>query len=96
MFGQAKLADLQIRKQMLLIQADAQRRLLVVDAKSVATSLHWVETVHRVWQQIKPLALMAAPVAGFFVARRGRSLWQWGSRAFGIWGWVRPFLSGRR
>jgi len=77
MFGQTRLNELRTRKELLLVQANAQRQLIALDAQNVVHALRWLDSVHRAWQHIKPLASMAAPVAGYYMARKGRSLWRW-------------------
>ena len=77
MFGQTKLNELRSRRELLLAQADAHRQLITLDAENVVHTLRWVDSFHRTWQHLKPLASMAAPVAGFYAARKGRSLWRW-------------------
>jgi len=77
MFGQTRLNELRIRKELLLVQANAQRQLIALDAQNVVHALRWLDSVHRAWQHVKPLASMAAPVAGYYMARKGRSLWRW-------------------
>jgi len=84
MFGQTRLSELRARKELLVVEADAHRQLLALDAQAAAHSLRWLEPVHRGWQQVKPFAWLVAPVAGFYVARRGRSVWRWGLRLFDI------------
>ena len=77
MFGQTQLNELRSRKELLLAQADAQRQLIALDAQNVVHALRWLDSVHRAWQHVKPLASVAAPVAGYYMARKGRSLWRW-------------------
>ncbi len=77
MFGQTRLNELRTRKELLLVQASAQRQLIALDAQNVVHALRWLDSVHRAWQHVKPLASMAAPVAGYYMARKGRSLWRW-------------------
>jgi len=77
MFGQTRLNELRTRKELLLVQANAQRQLIALDAQNVVHALRWLDSVHRAWQHVKPLASMAAPVAGYYMARKGRSLWRW-------------------
>jgi hypothetical protein len=85
MFGQTQLIELQARKSLLLLQAEAHRSLLASDAQRVADSLHWIEPVYHTWQHIKPLAWIFAPLAGFAVARHGRSVWRWAVPALKLW-----------
>jgi len=77
MFGQTRLNELRTRKELLLVQANAQRQLIALDAQNVVHALRWLDSVHRAWQHVKPLASVAAPVAGYYMARKGRSLWRW-------------------
>jgi len=77
MFGQTRLNELRTRKELLLVQANAQRQMIALDAQNVVHALRWLDSVHRAWQHVKPLASMAAPVAGYYMARKGRSLWRW-------------------
>jgi hypothetical protein len=88
MFGQTRLNELRARKELLLVQADAQRRLMALDARKVEDALQWVGPLQRGWQRAKPLAWLAAPVGGFFLARHGRSVWRYGRRVFKAWRWI--------
>ena len=93
MFGQTRLKELRSRKELLLVQADAHRQLITLDAQNVVHALRWLDSVHRAWQRFKPLMRMAAPVAGFYMARKGRSLWRWAALLVEGGRWVRRFLS---
>ena len=88
MFGQTRLNEWRARKELLLVQADAQRRLIALDAQNAAQALQWVESAHRTWQQVKPMAWLAAPVAGFYLGRHGCFVWRWGVRLFKTWSWI--------
>ncbi|HUK83612.1 MAG TPA: hypothetical protein VLZ12_13395 [Verrucomicrobiae bacterium] len=76
MVGQTRLNELRARKELLLLQADAQRRLIALEAVNAARALRWVESVHRAWQHVKPWAWLVAPVAGFCATRHTRPLWR--------------------
>jgi hypothetical protein len=93
MFGQTRLTELQARKELLLFEARVERELLALEAQNVAHALRWIEPVHRAWLHIKPLAWLAAPVAGFYLARRGRSVWSWASRLVNVGRWASRILS---
>jgi hypothetical protein len=93
MFGQARLNELRSRRELLLAQADAHRQLITLDVQNVVHSLRWVDSFQRIWQQLKPLASLAAPVAGFYGARKGRSLWRWAVLLFEAGRRVRRILS---
>ena len=56
MFGQTRLKELRARKELLLGQADAHRRLIALDAQNTAHALRWVESIQRAWQHVKPFA----------------------------------------
>ena len=94
MVGQTRLDELRARKELLLLQAEAQRRLIALEATNTAVALRWVESVQRAWQRVKPFAWLGAPVAGFYLARHARSVWRWAaylartgrriSRIFGV------------
>jgi hypothetical protein len=87
MFGQERLTALHARKELLLAQAEAHRALLVHEAQVAARSLHWLEPIHRGWQRVKSFAWLVAPVAGFCVVRRGRSIVRLGMRLLRAWHW---------
>jgi hypothetical protein len=96
MLGQTRLNDLRSRKELLLVQADAQRRLIALEAQNAADSLRWADSIHRAWQEVKPLAWVAAPVAGFCLARYRRSVGRLGLHLFKAWRWIsREFLPHR-
>ncbi|MCG3147513.1 MAG: hypothetical protein PCFJNLEI_00953 [Verrucomicrobiae bacterium] len=88
MFGQARLNELRARKELLVMQADAQRQLIALDAASVAHALRWADIAASWWQRIKPFAWVAAPVAGYCVVRHGRSVWKWGTRLLKAGQWL--------
>jgi len=85
MFAQTQLKELRARKELLLLEAGVERELLTLEAQNVAHALRWVEPLHRGWQHVKPLAWVAAPVVGFYLARQSRSMWRWASRLVGVW-----------
>ena len=93
MFGQTRLKELRARKELLLAQADAHRRLIALDARDIAHALRWVESIQRAWQRVKPFASLAAPVAGFYLARHGRAAWRGGLRIVEVGRWVSRILS---
>jgi len=70
------------------MQAEAQRRLIAVEAQRIAHALQWVHSLERSWQRIKPFAWLAAPAGGFYLTRRGRSIWRWGLRLAKAWHWI--------
>lgn len=92
MFAQARLNELHARKQLLVTQADLQRRLLRLEAENVAAAIRWLDPVYRLWQNVKPFAWAAAPVLGFFLARGRSSVLRWGLRGLGLWHWFRRFV----
>jgi hypothetical protein len=79
MFGQTRLNELRARKELLVAQAAAHRQVLALDAETVAHSLRWLDVAVGWWQRIKPFAWIAAPFAGFYAVRHGRSVWRWAS-----------------
>jgi hypothetical protein len=95
MVGQTQLNELRARKELLLVQADAQRRLLALDARKVEESLQWIEPLQRGWQRVKPLTWLAAPVGGLLLSRYSRSIWRCGWRVVNGWRWIRGHGHGR-
>jgi hypothetical protein len=92
MFTAQRLSELEQRKQLLLAQSAIQRGLIQLHAHNAAGSLNWVQPVQRMMHTAGPWAWIAAPVAGFFVARNWRSALRWGLRGLSLWRLVRPLL----
>ena len=80
MFFTQELSDLRARKRILQAQSDLQRSLLeveLVQAKQnfnpAALGGHWLS-------RVKPFLPFAAPVAGFFLVKRWRTIAKWAGR----------------
>jgi len=92
MFGQARLNELRARRELLITQADLHRQLMRLEAQNAAAALSWLQPILRMWKSVKPVAWMAAPLGGLFLARRGGSLFRWGLRGLDAWRWIRRLL----
>jgi hypothetical protein len=82
MFFQTRLNELRSQKALLLVQADAQRRLLALEAEGIVRVFRPAQSSFRALGDLKPWAWLLWPVAGFFFARWGRHAWRAGSSLF--------------
>jgi hypothetical protein len=87
MFANRELTRLSLRKAELLADSDALRGKLLQDWAKLRPTVAWVEGGMRLTRRIRPLLLVAAPLLGFWLARKGQS---------GLGGWWRKLLVGWR
>ncbi len=79
MFATRELTRLQLRKAELLSEGDALRGKLVQEWADIRPAISWVDGTVGLVRRFQPLLLAAAPLLGFWVARRGaprRGLWR--------------------
>jgi hypothetical protein len=81
-----ELAGLALQKRMLLAESEAQRLVLAAELHRVITPLRWMD---RVQSQVRPLLLVVAPFAGFWLTRRSRGMTRWLTAGFGAMRLVR-------
>ncbi len=70
MFGNRDLELLEERRQNLLLQSELHRRLLALDWASTRASGWWLEAGAGWLRKLRPLLLVAAPLAGFWFVRK--------------------------
>jgi hypothetical protein len=75
-----ELARLALQKRMLLAESEAQRLVLASELHRLITPLRWVD---RLQTQVRPLWMVGAPVAGFWLTRRSKGMTRWLSAGFG-------------
>jgi hypothetical protein len=83
MVSAKELARLQARKELLVAQCDLQRGILYLECTRLRESLNWVGRSAGWMQRVLPWLPLAAPVAGFLVARRWKTLIGYAGKAFG-------------
>ena len=83
MFGYHEIETLSSRKQALLAQSGINRRLLVLESQRLQSSLAWVDRGIGLARKARPAWIIAAPLLGFWFARKvtRRSYW-WAKLAF--------------
>lgn len=70
MFGSQELARLEERRQNLLLQSELHRRLLALDWTNTRASAWWFEAGMGWVRKLRPLVLVLAPLAGFWIVRK--------------------------
>ena len=84
------LAQLALQKRLLLAESEAQRLVLASQLHRALTPVRWLD---RLQMQSRPLLVVGAPLAGFWVARRTKGMKRWVTAALGA---VRLAHSARR
>jgi hypothetical protein len=83
MFAHEEMNALQSRKQELLLQSEVNRRMLARDSKRLQATLAWADSGIDLARKINPAFMIAAPLLGFWLARRAASgSAPWGKVAF--------------
>jgi hypothetical protein len=95
MFAERQLNELRLRKEIVVARADVNRLLVRLHAGRVATSVRWVEAVADVGRKLAPYRWIAAPAAGYLLARRSRGAGKWFGWATQIWSLARWLLPRR-
>ncbi|HOY57841.1 MAG TPA: hypothetical protein PK640_06855 [Verrucomicrobiota bacterium] len=86
MFSSRTLGELETRRQSLITAAADHRARLHDEWSRLADSLGWADRAVHWARGVRPVLWIAAPVAGYAVARRGRVLLRWLPL---IWPWWR-------
>lgn len=86
MFSSRTLGELETRRQSLIVAAADHRARLHHDWSRLADSLSWLDRAVHWAREARPLLWIAAPMAGYTLARRGRVLLRWLPL---IWPWWR-------
>jgi hypothetical protein len=79
MFGYREIETLKNRKEELLAQSAVNRHLLAVESQSFKARLAWVDIGIGWARKTRPAWIIAAPLLGFWVARKaasGSRLWR--------------------
>ena len=79
------LETLRRRKQLLVARSEIQRLTLALEAARIREATAWVPTAAEWVRGAAPWLLIAAPVAGFLLGRKPRSVRSLVAKA--IWGW---------
>ena len=72
MVGLAELESLQVRKQELLAQSEANRRVLHAECENLRGAAESVGRGFSFLREARPALFLAAPVLGFLLARKWR------------------------
>jgi hypothetical protein len=71
-FDSEKVRELQLRKQQLLVESELNRRTVLLEADRIGRSFSWVSSGWEMFKVLRPFWVVAAPVAGFSIARKWR------------------------
>jgi hypothetical protein len=77
MFSDRALSELECRRSQLLVAAETHRANLRNDLSKLTATLGWVDRAAAWLPRARPLLWVAAPAAGYLVARRARALLRW-------------------
>ena len=83
MVSEEKLRALKAQKDLLVAQCDLHRGILVVEIARARHSFDWMSRCSEALARVKPWIPLAAPVAGFFMARNWRTVVKWSGRTLG-------------
>ena len=70
MAATAQMKELQEWKELLLAQSELRRRMLQLQYEELESRTEWVDKGFSFLQSARPFLVIAAPLAGFLVARR--------------------------
>jgi hypothetical protein len=87
------LAELALRKRLLLAESEAQRLVLASELKRLLRPLHWLD---RVQTRFRPLLALGAPLAGFWLTRRSKGVKRWAVAGFGVLRLLQSLRKGGR
>jgi hypothetical protein len=88
--GREELDKLNLQKQALLLESSLNRAALQAELRSLRSARTWVTEAGRLSRELKPLLVLLAPLAGFFVARGVRRSGSWLSRVVTAVKWMGP------
>ena len=74
MFSDRALTELETRRQQLIAAAENHRNRLRRDVATLAHALGWLDAAADWLQRARPLLWVAAPAAGYLLARRARTV----------------------
>ena len=74
MFSTRALAELEVRRQLLIATADAQRMLFQGHLQELANALGWVDRAAAGLRRFRSLLWIVAPAAGYLAVRRAGTL----------------------
>lgn len=80
MVSEAKLREIAEQKALLVAQCDLHRGIIAVEITRAKHSFDWFDRVSIWIQKVRPWMPLAAPVAGFFVAKNWRTMLKWSGR----------------
>jgi hypothetical protein len=70
------LAQLALRKRFLIAESDAYRLVLASELTRLMGPTRW-------WERLRPVLVVAAPVAGFWLTRRSKGMKRWAVAGWG-------------
>jgi hypothetical protein len=83
MVSEEKLRALKERKDLLIAECDLHRGIIVVELARARHSFDWMARCSETLSWVRPWIPLAAPVAGFFMARNWRTVMKWSGRTLG-------------
>jgi hypothetical protein len=83
MVSEKKLGELKAQKNLLMAQCDLHRGIIAVEVTRARHSFDWFSRCSETLNRVRPWIPLAAPVAGFFMARNWRTMLKWSGRTVG-------------
>lgn len=83
MVSERELAQLRIRRELLVTQCDLQRGILRLECARLKESFGWVSRGAGWSNRIRPWLPLAVPVLGFLVARRWKTVLRFAGKTVG-------------
>lgn len=81
MVSKIRLQQLREQKDLLVTECDLHRGILHLEITRIRHSFDWVSRGGEWLHKVRPWIPLAAPVAGFFMARNWRTVLKWSGRA---------------
>jgi hypothetical protein len=96
MGGRKVIADLQLRKRVLILESNLNRAALRAEWENLRTATAWVGQAAQTFQSVRPWLLLLAPVAGILTVRGMRRPAGALSRVLAALKWVGPAVAAWR
>jgi hypothetical protein len=93
MFGGRRIGELQLRKQLLVVESGLNRLALAGELRNLRAATGWVGKAAHTGRRLQPFLLLLAPLAGFLAVRKARQPGGLFSRLLDALKLVRPALA---
>jgi hypothetical protein len=95
MSSKSTMIDLEVRKRLLVMQADLHRALLRTEAAGLREQWSWLGEASQKARSVSPWISLGAAALGLLAAWRGRRLARWIPAVLAAWNWFQRVRAPR-